>query len=221
MGVMTLADFRSELNDVVGDRAVVAAARVNRWINFGYLDVTGAVEFAELEELPTVNTAIGTESYAVPADARAVLGVMTPDKMLGWMPKHEWMRIRNSTTGAPIRWTRLGNQLKISPIPSSVMTLTLLIKKEAAALALDTDVTVLPDTWDLAIHYLSVSHAWYALKELASGTAWLNRAISYIQTRAIEEHRELIEPGLGATLTPSIQQMAEAVAPTSGFNPQG
>lgn len=217
MGLMTLADFRGELSAVTGGRANIGDPRIDLWINFGYFDVTGAVEFDELEDELEVTTTSSVDSVNLPSTVRSVYGVRGPSGLLQWVTKHEWMRLFGAASAEPTKWTRIGNEIKLSPTPNALYSLIAFTKVDADKLEADTDVTVLPRTWDMAVHYLAVSHAYYAMEEVATGANWLNRAIAYIQTRASEENRQLIEPGLGGTLAPSLERLAGPMAPANAY----
>lgn len=210
MGVMALSDFREELAARVGGRADVTSPRMNRWINFGYLDVTGSVEFEELEEEQDIQLAADEYEEAIPATVRSIVGIRDADGLLQWIPKHEWQRIFGGE-GNPIKWTRIGGFMKFTPVPQATWDGVALFKIEPGILSADESVTAIPQTWDLAVHYMAVSHALFAIEEEAEGTIWFNRAVAYMKTRAHEERRNMLEPALGGTIAARAERIAGAM----------
>jgi len=71
MGILTLANYRTEVQSALGDRGI-GNTRLDQWINFGYLDLAGSVDFAVLDSNSSVNTINATQTIAVASDAAVI-----------------------------------------------------------------------------------------------------------------------------------------------------
>lgn len=220
MGMMQLSEFREELIAVLGTRIDIDAPRVDRWVNFGYLDVTGSVEFEELEEERDYVVNATEDSTVLEADVRSVLGVRSSLGMLQWMPRYEWLRMKG-ISGVALKWTRVGSAIKVSPASTTGITLNAIVKTESARLTDDTDTSVIPQTWDMAIHYMAVSHAFFAVDETSNGVVWFNRAVAYMKTRANDEGRKMVDPAIGGLAPPSPARLGVVMSETSSSFPGG
>lgn len=217
MGFMTLDNFRTDLQSALGDRGIVNE-RLDRWINFGYLDICGSIDFEVLDEEDTTQSiSTGANTANVPAGALIVKLVKdtTNDNLLGWIPKPEFHRLSASATGAPTKWTRHKNQIFVHPKPTATTAIRIIYKKPPTRLINATDVTVLPDVWDAAVFMLAVSYGMLALGEEQRAGVWLQRVVHYIQTRMTEERMHSGESGLGLSLPVVGQSMlAQQLAAT-------
>ncbi len=209
MGVMTLTNFRDDTQSALGDRGL-ANASLDRWINLGYLDIAGAVDFDILQEEDTTqSTVAGTVSVNVPTGAHKVKYVRstTGDNLLEWVPVTELYR-RSQSAGTPTVWAQRKNLILFNPIPSTVLALRIGYRKSPTALSATGDVTVLPDYWDAPIFLLAVHYGLLSRGEDQRAMVWLQRAAAYIQSRITE--RDLMEDrGLNWTL-PLIQNQLVA-----------
>ena len=76
MGDLALSDFRGELDLVFGDRGFTSENTFyDRWVNFGYLEVTTAIDFESLDEDLSVTTSSSTQNYTGPTSPLAVKSV--------------------------------------------------------------------------------------------------------------------------------------------------
>jgi hypothetical protein len=188
MGLLTLDEIRDQIRGALGGRVPDGDSRLTTWVNLGYMEVIGAVDFPELDLNVNINTVIGTNSYAVPAGMVQVQVVY--DSVTKYAPrkvdKAEFFRQDASEVGSPKIWLRHGASVYIHPTPSDVRSLKILGRSEPAGLAADGSVTILPKTWDTAIFLLGTSYALLALNEDARSVSWYNRALVYMQSRIIE-----------------------------------
>jgi hypothetical protein len=204
MGLLTLAQLRAEVSAILGTRSGLANARIDQWINFGYQDVVSSVEFDELTSLEALNPSGFTAP--VPDGALVVSAVRSGTRLLTWLPQTEWIRNAPDATGETKHWTRIGNTIYFSPVTGTLASnLEALVIKSVTPLTTDGSTTEIPESWDLAVLMLAISFGFSALDELEAGTVWYNRALAYMQGRAIEEKRKLIRPGLGATVRPDLR----------------
>lgn len=221
MGFFTLEDFREELSSVLGQRGT-GDRRLDRWINFGYLDLTGALDFDELNDLYELNVTASQNTYDVPAKTRMVKAVVNEDtdRLLDYVDPTEFFRLDRTKTAEPLRWTRYADNILLHPTPADSATFTVMRKVDPDRLEEYDDVTVLSDTWDAAIHMLSVYHGFLALAENeARANAWMTRAIMYIQTRATQEEMFVKESGLGLSYAMPLEKRLAAMSGMVGNQP--
>lgn len=187
MGLLTLADFRTDVGTALGGQGR-PTFQLDRWVNQGYLDVCGAVDFDIFDDysnIPTVNA----QSYIpTPQNTVIVKAIKdeTNDRNLGWIPLAEYLR-REAIAGQPTHFTRLKDQIKLTPVPNGVFSLLVIRKMDPNTLVAENDVTAIPATWDAAVFLLAVHHAWLALNQEARAAVWLGRAVTYMQSRMTEK----------------------------------
>lgn len=219
MGAMTLANFQAEIQSCVGDRGS-DTTRLTRWLNFGYLDVAGAIDFEEFNFIDTSqSTVIGTQSVNIPAGSMVVQFVRntTGNSLLAWLPRVEFQRRPITPTGTPTHWTTQGTKILLNPTPSAIVTLAIGYKKPPTLLAVDADATSLPDVWDPAIYMMAVHHALLALGEEQRASAWFNRAAGYIQSRMTQQDLIQDAAGLGASIPMGLNRfLARQLPPAPG-----
>jgi hypothetical protein len=212
MGYMTLADFREELSETTGNRGF-DNGRLDRWINFAYMDVTGAIDLEELEEPAAAVTVAATPTVAKPDNSRKVLTVVddTTGRLLQSIDKTEYFRLDRTTTGEPLKWAVLGDNIYLHPTPNAAFDLLIIQKIDPARLELVSDTTILADTWDAAVFMLSVHYAYMSVGEDQRAALWMNRAISYLQSRATAEEIFIREPGLGLSMAVPKERLLSAM----------
>jgi hypothetical protein len=198
MGFMTLANFKTELDSILGARGTVTA-RLTTWTNLGYFDAAGAVDFRETEATTSVNTAAADFDYAVPAGWIEMFGVY--DSVAKFAPREvdivEFNRQDRTLVGPPKLWARHAGLFYLHPTPNDTRALVLFGRAEPVALAADGDLTVLQRTWDAAVLMLAASYGFHHLNEEARAITWYNRAIQYMQSRALGGKMNLPPPPAG------------------------
>ncbi len=201
MGLLTLANFRTDLQSALGDRGITDG-RLDRWINFGYLDLAGAVEFEILANDESIATTGSTQTITAPTNTLIIQFIKdtTSDNLLGWIPKQEMFRRAITPTDTPLNWTRHKTLIYLHPVPDGIFNLMVATMEPPAALSSASGVSLFPDTWDPAIFMLSVHHALLALGEEQRSSAWLARGITYIQSRITEQDLQSAGAGLGASI---------------------
>lgn len=189
MGVLQLSDFREELDLIFGDRSFTNENTFyDRWTNFGYLEVTTAIDFEELDAEFSITTADGGEDYDGPSDPLAIKMIRdeTNDRNLDWVEKQELFRQPKTSTGEPEVWTRHITEIFLRPVPDDIYTLTGIYKKTPDLLSSASDTTVLQAAWDQGIIYFAISHGFMVLGEEDRGIAWYNRGLAFAQSRMTE-----------------------------------
>jgi len=217
MGVMTLADFRTDLQSALGERGF-ASARLDRWINFGYVDLTGAVAFEVLANDEGIATVDSQNYITAPTNTLVITNVRdsTNDILLGWIPKSEYLRRPQTGTGEPTHWTRHAGKILLHPVPDGAYTLDVYTIEPPAVMSIGTAVSVLPDTWDPAIFQLAVHHALLALGDEQRSAAWLSRAITYIGSRLTEADFAQGARGLEASIPQGMEALGARLQDMQG-----
>lgn len=213
MGYMTLTDFRTDVQSALGNRGI-GNGQLDRWTNFGYLDLCGAVQHPELtEEDTSQSTANGTNFVNVPTGALVVTLVRntTDDSKLDWIPLTEYWR-RAQSAGIAVAWTRQKSKILLNPVPNSIKALQILYIDTPTRLSAVSDTSVLTDTWDSAIFMLAVHHGLLALGEEGRAMVWFQRAVNYIQSRMVEGGLVPTMSGLGLTLAGTTDGQSSAPA---------
>jgi hypothetical protein len=220
MGFMTLENFRDDLESAMGDRGI-GELRLARWVNFGYIDISGAIEFEMLETTSQFTTSNGNRSIPVPSNVMIVKGVRdrSNDRLLGWIQKNEYFRRSSLSTGQPTQWSRHGNEILLYPVPDGGYSIDVMYQTFPTLLINDSDTTILPNMWDVAVHQLSVYYGLQTVGEEQRASLWYNRAVNYIQSRMTEDIHRATTAGLSLA-NPPIQQLdvrpfiGQAGAPT-------
>lgn len=217
MGLLTLSDYRTDLQTALGDKGIVDS-RLDRWINAAYLDLAGSVNFEILDADATVPTVASTASVTAPADSLVIELVRdtTSDRLLAWIPKAEYFARSAATEGEPLNWTRHGDDIYLHPIPDAIYSLFIPYKKSPDILATDAATSIFPAIWDHAIFLLSVHHATLVLGDEQRAAAWLSRAIVYIQSRMTEDDLHSGAPGLGASLPNGLKGLTDRLQTLQG-----
>lgn len=197
---MTLSEYRTDLQRALGNLGLTNT-ELDRYINHGYLDIVGGVDFSALEAVETQALTIGTREYAVPDDTLMIKMVVndTQNDILEFVPVTEFYRRRVVVNAAPEEWTRLGNEIQVNPPPDAADDLHIIYKVAPDELTADTDEIVIPSIWDPAVLHMAVFYGLMAKGEEDRALAYKQSAMAYIQTRITEE--EEYAHGLGTGLT--------------------
>lgn len=202
MGQLTLTNFREELDKNLGSLGLAALdpGRLDRWINFAYFEIIGAVEFPELEEVHSFNTVAGTDAYALPANTLGVTAVfdLTSKKRITKTGRSALLTFE-AKGGRPRHYARIGANIVFRPVPNKVFNINVLLTKEPALLT-GSDKTVLPTTWDYAVVLLATAGGFLSRGQANESQIWLSRAIGYMQTRALYEERDFDAASLSVGL---------------------
>lgn len=187
MGQTTLAETRYRLGFVLGN-VNAETSLFDTWINAGYFEVVGAVQFDKFREVIEIDFAAGTNYVEVDSilDGR----VLSFSRLLDYSGEVE-LEYTNpdvfqqfkAAEGDSTLWTISGGRLRIWETPASAFTVTATAIVEPPRLSLPTDVTEIPSTWDEAIFLLSAEKALLDLGEETRAVGYANRAIAYMQSR--------------------------------------
>ncbi len=168
MGVVTRAEYRSQIIDSLDNREDVAETDLNNWINRMYLHMThpAVQEFVDTQVTTDLALVVGQASYPL---TEAVLGfrvlqvrvvtfmdsasptTTTRRRRLNPMPI-EWYDNQTHPAGEPTRYVLgEGQTILFSLTPNAVRTARLRLVRQVDILDDDADVTVLPDYFDEAL----------------------------------------------------------------------
>lgn len=207
MGLKNLGDFRDVLDEILGRRGHTPA-KLDNWIHDGYYDLTGAVDFQELNRTSTAVIAVGDNSVTLPTDMQWVRGPVrdvTDDSMLIYEDQTNFLGRDEDAVGIPSHWTRIGNTLRVWTTPEVATKIRLLYNIFPPRFVDESDVTVLPPTWDRVIEMYAAYHALLTLGENANATDWLSRAVAYQRSRLLstEFETEGVSGGVWVAFTES------------------
>jgi len=185
------------------------------------MDLTGALDFDELNDIYDLALTPGENAYDVPEGTRMVKAVIDDyeDRLLDYVDPTEFFRLNRAQEGDPIRWTRYANQIFLHPTPDGDPEYIIMRKMDPAPLVLDGDTTPLSATWDAAVLMLAVYHGMLAIAENEQrANSWMIRAVTYIQTRATQAEMFTKESGLGLAYALPLEKRMSAM---SGGNVAG
>lgn len=209
MGIMTLADFRSELDESIGTPAL-GNTRYDRWINAAYFEVSGAIEFQQLLDVQSFTTVDGTQAYN---EAGSTLGIrqvfdVENDAVLLHESVENFLLRDEDTEGDPLYWTRFGGQLHLWPVPGTTGdTIKYLRIKQPTVLSASGSVTVLPAQWDMVVWMMSVHYALLSREEQEFAAMWFNRAVSMIRSRTTDLEYDADSREVGVTIAKSLSDL--------------
>lgn len=210
MGVLTLADFRAQLQDDLG-RPSLDSTRMDRWINAAYREIAYAMKFRELEAEGSFVTVDGTASYSLVTAAPSFrmlheegLRKTAPTEQIGKLKKEtraSYFRkigdTSDSTTRGDPRWYhRFGVEIFLRPIPdSTVVTVVFDYWKKITALSAVGHTTELSDDWDDAVYTGALYRGFRAQGERDK---YLNTRADFlgaVRSRALDEDIEEFPEG--------------------------
>lgn len=209
MGFITLEEFREEIQNSTGNLGL-ENTRLTRYVNSAYFEVAGAVDFSELLEIQETAILANESTIPLSPNVSAVLSVAHSDHLmpsyygpLGYRAAPEFLRNPQFPAGVPKIWTRIGTDIVFRPEADAIYPINIIHKSSPFALAVDTEKTVLPNTWDPAISLLAVHFAKMALGQ-QDAVAFYNRAVQYMATRIVDEERLVVNTGLGKAIRAEI-----------------
>ena len=192
--------FRSRLEQALGNRGLNTGP-LNAWLNDGYLDMTGSHDFVQLRAVDTVTLVGGSIGITLPLGLqwiRAIWNVGDKEQIVKLASEYlQSMEDPADDDLGGVYYTRDGDALYIQPPYVTDQTIAIHYNVEPTFLAVDSDTSVLPTTYDRGIHMFSMSHALADLGEEIRATEWLNKAIIYVRTRLDLEDKEAT-PGMHA-----------------------
>lgn len=206
MGLLTLKDFRDELNLALGDHRQTGNERLDRWINLGYLQAVNESWFEGIKEVATASTVASQREYDLPTDLMSIVGVADLTNKYRLIKK-SWANMQlmdREVEGPPRYYARRRRVMYLWPTPDSIYSLEINYLEEICPMIEATDRTVLPQAYDPWIIHLSRMIAWGALGN--------NETSAFHKALADREFSKL------PTDTFSSDELAEGVDVASSFD---
>jgi hypothetical protein len=158
MGIMTLQNFRDDLQDALTRSP--DPARLDRWINNSILEVAYAFQFPELEAVGTFDTVAGQVAYNMPADFRMmhengvrrtapqayVGGIIEAESRTQYLRNYTYDIIANR--GIVAYYHMYQKKMWLRPRAQDVYTVEFDYWKKLTPLLNPTDLSPLEDDWD-------------------------------------------------------------------------
>lgn len=188
MGYMALSDFRSSVQSALGNRSL-ANASLDQYINFGYLDIAGAITFQVLNSEYSLTTLAANFSVDAPSNIFSVLHIrnVSNRKLLTWMPLPDLFRkIPLTPPGEVVGWNHYGSKIYLFPTADAVYTLNAFVRRSPDRLTDAADVSVLPDEFDTPILMMANYYGFLLNAEEERASYWLGLAINNLQAKLVE-----------------------------------
>lgn len=194
----TLLSLRTELKKMLGNRADIDNARLNLWVNFGYVDVAASLKIDELRGSIGFPTVPGQPLYLLPNAVAAIYGAAVADSVnypeFGGraLDKIDLAGYRSLKviTDEPERFFRLGDLLVLWPTPVAARDLALDFWIRPQPLVVDTDSPILGYEWHESILLNARKKAFSALQEFDKALAAQNDMVASVRTKQDNKARE-------------------------------
>lgn len=151
---MDLTAFQAALRTRLGvpsSDGLYPAATLTELINSGLHYSETEFAWPWLEKEGNVVTAIGTSSYALPADYRSSIGVLNPDGFPLEQVDAKMLRLIVGASGKPKLWDVQGVNLRLAPNPDAIATLIHVYIGTETDLAAGADLPKIPAVYHNAV----------------------------------------------------------------------
>lgn len=214
---MNFGELKARLRKSVKNPSVddVPDSELGEHINDGYKDLAGRYAYHQTRKRCTFTTEVGQSKYQLPADCASVLRLR--DNTHGRKLKKSGDR-GLSSRGVPeinfwpSSYVRYRNYVDLRPVPDGNYVIEIYYIAIPQLLVADTDLPVLPDTWDIGIWLRAI---WYyhmvhgdsaqATQALNNYTVWLSDKPSEIEEESVDIDSSVELPELAGqrSLAPS------------------
>lgn len=196
---MQLQEIQIEVLEQLQNRADIVIGgdytRLNRWINWGYLNTSQMLDIKELWASIAVPTVANQPLYLMPAALAWIKKLSVDDEnefiMLGGTELAEidldtYRGLPDSdeidfTPLLPRSWFRYQRMLVLWPTPDAVYNLALDCRVRPLPLTDPQDCPLLPEEFHEAIVYATLARAWRALRNPQAAALAQNDALSIIR----------------------------------------
>lgn len=200
----TLLTFRNELIAMVGNRTDVTPDRVDRWTNYGYVDLASSLDLDDLKGSLGFNLVVDSYRYLLPAEVMATRGknaLSVIDTVtysdLGGLPLRkvdlDAYRMRSELKEEPKEFFRERNLLVVWPTPKAIRAMALDFWIRPTKMTLDNHSPILPYEWHEAILLNARKKAFTALLEFDKALAAENDLVSLVRRK--QDRDELEDSG--------------------------
>jgi len=156
-----MATFLELQNEVLnhGFDQSVYRARIKNWLNEAQGRISRILELPELYNTTTITTIVGTDTYSLANNVIRINGLTnasSPNELTYVEDPADINYYNNNgqSMGEPQYYTFTGSNLRLSPVPDAVYSLTMDFYGGATVLTMDDDVSSIPsDYHDLMISY--------------------------------------------------------------------
>lgn len=185
----TLASLRTELAAQLGNRDEADATRLNKWINWAYIDLWTSLKLEEAESSFSFNTVSGQALYALPFQVGTTIGASVVDSSntYGGVPLEKtdlrMYRMLEDESDRPRKYFRTNNVLVLYPTPDAVYTVVVDFLSRPLPLVNDTDSPALDREWHEAILLNARKKGFSALLEFDKAMPAENDYISNVRRR--------------------------------------
>lgn len=170
---MQLSDIRNEVLACGFDPVLFGIARINNYINGGYLNLVRRVSYYVDEATSDYNTVNGTSLYSLPADFAKVRSVRRTDVSIEMVNVGLRTIDRSvSTSGAPVYYALDGANVHFYPSPDQAYPIELRYWKLPAQLVADTDVPTIPADYHSLLNYWATAEAYRAEDDAQTAQGW-------------------------------------------------
>lgn len=185
----TLATMRSELFYQLGGRDDLTDDRLDKLINWAYLDLWTSLKLDESQSSYGFNTVPGQALYALPYQVRSTLGAAIVDQTsaYGGVPLEKIdltaYRRLEVASGPPRQFFRSDRVLVLYPTPDQIYPAIVDFRLRPAPLVADTDSPVLGHEWHETILLNARKKGFSALQEFDKAMPANNDFIDHVRRR--------------------------------------
>lgn len=194
---MTLGEMRQELDLMLSSRPDVGITRLERWINWGYVNLAASIKFGFLKGSITLSLVADQPLYNLPTITHATIGAALSDTDLPTdgrpLSKSSLVKYRTRPVRkrAPEEYFRgAGQVLIVWPTPKEVHSCIVDIRFLPKNLEASTDSSILGTQWDEIILLNARRKALAALMEWEAAALAKNDFVSEVRQLADPEHLE-------------------------------
>lgn len=173
---MQLSEFRTDVLDMLGLQAgdpFWPDAKLNRFINRALRHISTRHDWPWLEVETTFNTAVGTKDYSPPAGWRKTEQIAIRGDDLDYRTKRDAKEYEGYDNSLPVVYTFVADQIRLLPVPSTIVEVTHVYTRHEPELTLDTSEPILPEEY---ADYLTVTAARRAAAAMGDSERMLTMA---------------------------------------------
>jgi hypothetical protein len=185
----TLASMREEILLELGGRDDVTDDRVDKFINWAYLDLWTSVGTLENESSYSFGLVAGQPLYLLPSQVRVVkhIAVAEASSIYGGLPLEKidltTYRSLEALSGTPRQYFRHNNVLVFYPTPESATTVFVEFVYRPLRMTLDNHSPILPEEWHESIVLAARKKLFSALMEFDKATHANNDFVDSVRRR--------------------------------------
>lgn len=204
MGLLTLADFRTRLQRIIGNRGL-ANPELDSYINLGYSTLAGLVEFENHKVCAIFNTTVGVYRYQPPTRMLGIIALVdnTTPRRLRKIDLRNFAAMERDTPsgtqhrGQPRVWSRRRGAIMLWPTPDAVYQIEAYYYEDFISLSDAAHVTQAAGTWDWAVICFASYIAFAELGEDERSESWYDKGVRYARDRQKDGEWEVGSENVG------------------------